>query len=135
LTVVVDASIALGWFFDDERSGASIGVLTRLAVHGTVVPGHWHLEIANGLLVALRRQRTTTERIEGFLSLLERLDVDVDSHTPLRACHATFAIAADHQLTIYDAAYLELSLRRSLPLATANRPLRAAAQRTGVDVL
>ena len=44
------------------------------------------------------------------------------------------AVAAAEGLTTYDAAYLELAIRRGLPLLTKDQALIAAAQRTGVAV-
>ena len=56
------------------------------------------------------------------------IDPDTDSY----AWTNTLQLADRFQLTVYDAAYLELAQRRSLPLATLDKPLRTAAGTLGI---
>lgn len=135
MTLVLDASVALSWFFDDERDPAGADVLRRVSRVGAIVPGHWRLEIANALLVALRRGRTTSERLTEMLRGLRRLSIETDDETAARAWDDVLGLAKSHRLTVYDAAYLELCVRRTLPLATADRALRDAARRAGVELV
>jgi predicted nucleic acid-binding protein len=72
--------------------------------------------------------------VEGFLSRLAAYDIVVDAETMSLAWAKTLDLAQQHDLSTYDAAYLELALRRQLPLATPDRPLIAAAQRAGVPL-
>ena len=115
-TLVLDASIALSWLLPNEVSNA---ILDRVAAEGAIVPAIWPLEIANSLLVAQRRARITAEHRSRSLQLLSSLPISVDADTAIQAWRETVALADRHSLSVYDAAYLELAVRRSLPLATS----------------
>ena len=132
---VLDCSVAVSWCFADEASEAGDALLRRLAADGAVVPGLWFLELANVLLGAVRRGRASHAEIHAFLGQLERLPVTKDAKTADRAFGQTLALAAAHDLTAYDAAYLELAMRRGLPLATRDAALIRAARATGVELL
>lgn len=133
--VVVDASIALAWCFDDEASPATEALLDEVSARGAVVPGLWHLEIANALLQAERSGRNIAEGITARLEYISRLPIATDMETAGRAWRETLALARAERLTTYDASYLELAIRGGLPLATRDRALAAAAKRAGVTVL
>jgi predicted nucleic acid-binding protein len=135
MSLVVDGSITLAWCFVDESSDQARHVQALVARDGAVVPAHWHLEVANGLLMGKRRGRITPPNREASLGLLWSLRLEVDDRTQARAFADTFALAERHQLTIYDAAYLELALRRGLPLATLDSQLHHAAIAANVPVL
>lgn len=134
--IVLDCSATLPWVFADEASPAADALLDQL-VQGerAWVPALWHLELGNVLLGAKRRNRIDQAGIEAFLSRLAVYDIAVDDQTMERAWQKTFDLALQHGLSTYDASYLELSLRRGLPLATLDRPLAAAARASGVPVL
>ncbi|MEP9387460.1 type II toxin-antitoxin system VapC family toxin [Mesorhizobium sp. KR9-304] len=132
---VVDASITLSWYFDDEKSLASDQVLDAVGKLGATVPGHWRLEVANSLRTAVRRGRATSDYRDAVLQQLSNLPIAIDSETAAHAWAGTLALADKHRLTPYDAAYLELALRRNLPLATLDNALQSAAQTEGVNVL
>ena len=133
---VLDCSATLPWVFADEASPAADALLDQL-VQGerAWVPALWHLELGNVLLGAKRRNRIDQAGIEAFFSRLTVYDIAVDDQTMERAWQKTFDLALQHTLSTYDASYLELSLRRGLPLATLDRPLAAAARASGVPVL
>ena len=132
---VLDCSATLPWVFGDEASPAADGLLDRL-VQGerAWVPALWHLELGNVLLGAKRRGRIDQAGIEGFLSRLAVYDIAVDDQTMERAWQKTLDLALQHSLSTYDAAYLELALRRGLPLASLDRELIAAARACGVTL-
>lgn len=132
---VLDASIALAWCFDDEASEDADLLAERLRDHGAFVPNLWHLELSNVLLQAERRGRITAADIAVRLRLLGQLPIETDAETHLRATRDTLALARAERLTAHDAAYLELAMRRGLPLASRDQDLRAAAKRLGVGVL
>lgn len=132
--LVLDASIALAWCFDDEASPATEALLDEVSTHGAVVPTLWHLELGNVLLAAERRGRTVQGGIVVRLRLFARLPIETDVETSERAWRETLVLARAEQLTLYDGAYLELAVRRGLPLATKDRDLAAAAKRVAVAV-
>jgi predicted nucleic acid-binding protein len=79
-----------------------------------------------------RRRRTTEAKVTQFVALVTSLPITIDDETTARAWQESLHLARAHNLTVYDAAYLELALRRGLPLATLDDPLKAAAAAVGV---
>ena len=101
-----------------------------------MVPCHWILEVTNSLLRANRHGRLRSrEHPADILGRLGELPIFVDEETSVRAWRETFALAETCRLTIYDAAYLELSLRLTAPLVTLDADLARAATAAGVDVM
>lgn len=131
--LVLDASATLAWCFDDERNADSDALLDRLAASAALVPGIWHFELANALLAAERRRRITASEIEDVYRLLNRLTIETDD--PVLTPGPVLALARAHRLTTYDAAYLDLALRRNLPLATRDSALARAAEAAGAALL
>ena len=132
MSIVIDASVALAWVFGDERHDAAWQVIERLRQAPAWVPAHFHLEVGNGLLTGLRRGRLTPEEMRTAIVALGALPIEVDLDTPGRAFSESWPLAADHGLTTYDAAYLELAIRRGLALATLDVNLARAARVEGV---
>jgi predicted nucleic acid-binding protein len=135
VSLVLDASLALAWYFQDEATPATDIVLDRVAQTGAIVPGLWRLELANGLQSAVRRGRITATYRDASLADLGQMRIETDAETDAHAWSATLRLAEKHALTLYDAAYLELAQRRRLPLATLDLDLRGAADNLGVAVL
>lgn len=135
MTLVVDCSVAVAWCIDDEASPDTDALLERVRDEGAVVPGLWHLELANVLLQAERRGRLKAADVAGRLELLRALPITTDDETPARAWRDVLALARAERLTTYDAAYLELALRKRAELATKDRELIEAARRAGLVVL
>jgi predicted nucleic acid-binding protein len=133
--VVLDASSALTWCFEDEASEAGDRLFRHVQDHGAVVPPLWHLEIGNIVLSAERRRRLTQTEVEGYLDLLRQLRIDTDAAPPERARADTLHLAREHTLSVYDASYLDLAMRRRLPLATLDTALQCAARAVGVDLI
>src|SRR5271155_3362140 len=125
-------SLALQWFLEDEADRRySLAVLASLSEKRALVPSLWYYEVGNGLLMAHRRKRVPTGSMEGFLSRLKALPIDVAPQIPAEILELP-AFALNHELTNYDAAYLALAERSGLPLATTDKRLRAAATSLGV---
>lgn len=135
MTFVVDSSLALAWCFRDEATPRTEELRDRAANHGSVVAHIWPLEVTNVLLHSQRRGRITSRELNDLLRLLEAHDVDVDVEGVSAVFSTVIDMAADQGLTTYDASYVELALRRSLPLATNDEAMRAAAGRLGVELL
>lgn len=134
-TFVLDASIALKWFFIDEADDLSKRLFLRLSAESAAVPATWPLEMTNSLLVAERAKRITADDLSSSVFRLQQLPVRVDNETASRAFDETLKLAREHGLTTYDAAYLELAARANLPLATADRDLARAARKLGTDLI
>ncbi|HEY7152954.1 MAG TPA: type II toxin-antitoxin system VapC family toxin [Gemmataceae bacterium] len=129
---VLDCSIAMAWFFRDEADAYAEAVQDALTKAEAIVPATWPLEVVNTLVVGERRKRSTEAQATTWLSYLRTLPIVVDDETAMRAWGDTLSLARAHQLSAYDAAYLELVLRRGLPLATLDDKLKAAATVVGV---
>jgi predicted nucleic acid-binding protein len=132
--LVLDASLALSWLFDDEATAETDRLLDRVRHEGAIVPALWRLELGNILLQAERRGRISRESIAERLMLIARLPISVDPETNARAWRDTLDIARSERLSAYDAAYLELALRRGAPLLTLDQELATAARCRGCDV-
>jgi predicted nucleic acid-binding protein len=135
VTLVLDSSATLGWIYPDEANDETIRIFEQVAMSSAWVPSIWRLEVANSLQIGVRSGRIDTAFRDTALSDLETLGISIDSDTDRFAWTATLQLADRFRLTLYDAAYLELARRRSLPLATLDRALRAAALALGVPVL
>ncbi len=132
---VIDASATLPWCFADEATEATNALLTRLRTGDEgIVPAHWPVEVANALLIAVRRTRIPPEDVHQFLEDLEVLPIRVDTTTKNLVRAGVFPLAEQYELTVYDAAYLELAIRQNLPLATLDDDLRKAARAAGVSL-
>jgi len=134
-TFVVDASAALAWCFEDEAGSWSDGLLERLRQGDRIlVPAHWPVEISNGLLVAVRRNRITSRQPSLFWDEFARLPIETEPALTSVQAKAVLALAEKHRLTVYDAAYLELALRRRMPLGTLDSDLHKSAEMEGVTL-
>ena len=131
---VLDTSIVMAWSFADETSAYADAVLDSLATTRTIVPVLWPLEVANALLMGERRGRSTESETIRWVGILGRLPIVIDDSTNSRAWGVTLGLARGHKLSAYDAAYLELAIRLRLPLATLDKPLKAAASAVGVPL-
>lgn len=134
--MVVDASIALSWCFEDEYSPLADTVLERLADGRAVAPAIWPLEVANGLRSGERRGRLDEHAIPVAARLLMTLPITVEE--PLRledAVGRVLHLARAAGVTAYDAAYIDLATRRGIPLATVDDQLARAAVAAGVDLV
>lgn len=132
--LVVDASIALTWCFEDEVTAATEAIGAQVDADGAVVPNLWRLEVANALLLAQRRGRLDRSGVEQRLRLLAALPISIDGETDAHAWNDTMLLARAERLTLYDAAYLELAIRINGTLATLDRALARAARHLGVAV-
>jgi len=135
MSLVIDSSATLAWVYPEEATEAIGQVFDRVIESGAWVPSLWWLEVANVLEMGVRRRRHDAAFRDASLSDLGLLPIKQDPDTHAQAWGATLELAARHRLTLYDAAYLELALRRRLPLATLDGDLRTAAQAEGVELL
>jgi predicted nucleic acid-binding protein len=118
-----------------ERTPGADAVLTEVTENGAVVPALWRLEVANALQMAVRRKRIDAAFRDSALTQLSRLSISADPETDAYAWTVILQLADRSQLTLYDAAYLELAGRRGLPLATLDRNLRDASAALGIALL
>ena len=134
--IVLDASVAVAWCFEDERTPFTEGVLDLLSAGTEVLaPAIWPFEVANALLVAEQRKRITVAQVTALLRRIAGLPISIEPIEPLRAFEQVLSVARQQNLTEYDAAYLELALRTGLPLATLDGKLKQAARSVDVGLV
>ena len=128
--------MALAWCFDDEAIPFTEAVLD-LMVRGVTarVPAIWPLEVSNAILSAERKKRTNTAQSTAFLRRIREFSISVEHSPTALAFDQILSLARQQSLTVYDASYLELAVRESLPLATLDANLRRAAGVVGVNLL
>ena len=133
--IVLDASLMVEWLIGENRASVARDAYDALAQDTVRVPSHWPVEVSNALRSEIRTGRLA---ISGFHRIMDRFDaldirvempIDLDEITPL----AQFATT--HELTAYDAAYVQLALQHRAALATLDGAMRAAAKRLSISLL
>ena len=135
--LVLDASVALAWIVraTDEQSRYASGILGLIERDATTcaVPHLWHVEIANqlrALKVAGRmtrvKQLNAVHRLEALTLYTHHLGIEV---------RQVLELAERYHVAAYDALYVFLAVRDSLPLATLDDGMAEAAQRAGVEIV
>lgn len=135
MSLVLDSSVTIAWAYNDETTPQILEVFDRVIANGAWVPSLWRIEVANMLEMKVRGRRNDAVFRDGVLANLSLLPISIDPETDRQAWGATLRLAERHRLTLYDAVYLELALRRGIPLATLDIELRAAAKAEGVKLL
>jgi predicted nucleic acid-binding protein len=130
VSFVVDCSVTARWFLPDESTAYSEAALDLLASRQGVVPGLWLSEFANVFLKLERHKLLAADLAEGVAARAEALGLQVDRDTPAPA--RLFQLARTYGISAYDATYLEVALRRGIPLACLDGGLRQAARRAGL---
>ncbi len=131
-TFVLDGSITIAWCQRDNPDHYADDVLNSLSDATAVAPAIWPLEVVNVLLAAERRQRVTRFQSRQFLNTLQMLPIQVEDHGDASPMESLLDVASRHGLTAYDAAYLDVALRRGIPLATLDAALRKACATAGI---
>ena len=94
------------------------------------MPALWLLEMGNLLISAQGRKRIDAAKRRKLMMAASALRLRVDREPVSMADMGH--LAASHGLTAYDAAYLELAMRRSLPMATLDAAMRKAMNASSV---
>jgi predicted nucleic acid-binding protein len=135
VSLVLDPSLTLAWYFEDERTDAADAVLSQVVDEGAVVPPLWRVEVLNAFQMGIRRKRIDTVFRDTALARLSAMAIDVDAESDMQVWTTTLHLADRFRLTAYDAIYLELAQRRQLPLASLDEELRRAGAALGVTLL
>ncbi len=132
MPVVIDNSVFMAWCMGDEDDPTANNAMLRMIDEGGVVPRIWWYELRNALLMSERRGRISQQQVLDTLADSQALGISIDDgHDEAQVLD----LARRLELTVYDSAYLEVALRRSLPLATLDDRLRKAAETIGVAVV
>lgn len=134
---VLDASMALAWLFPRQNPAEAAlaeQALDELDTEDFVVPVIWYGELANAILRGERKGMVSLSQTAAFLAELDSAEIETDADSPRQRQSVVLALARAHRLTAYDATYLELALRKGVPLATFDTQLADAARTAGVRV-
>lgn len=134
MSLVLDSSIAIAWLMPDEAAETADRAILRTMDEGADVPALFGLEVANVLLVSMRRQRIAPEAVAAGLTDLSAIEIRAEAAPSISTLREISDLAARHRLTAYDAAYLELARRLGATLATLDVPLATAARAESVAV-
>ena len=130
---LIDANITLTWLFDeDDRRTALDQQFQSLEL---VAPWLWRLEVVHAILVRERRKHITQAQGSRYLQALESLGIEIVDEPVNRTLTGLAQTARPHQLSSYDAVYLDLAVSLRLPLFTDDGNLRDAAERVGVNLI
>jgi predicted nucleic acid-binding protein len=132
--IVLDASMAISWLLNEPGSPAS-ELNEVLTTNRVTVPGHWPVEIGNALLMAVRRKRIDPGHLAQISAELARLDVAIEPPIEMDQLSALIEFAENQGLTLYDAAYVHLSMTSHSTLATLDEAMRKAAMRLRISIL
>jgi predicted nucleic acid-binding protein len=135
MSLVLDSSSVLAWIYPDEQGDLADRIFEQVIALGAWVPSLWRLEVANGLRTGLRCGRINIADRNAALADMSVLRIAVDLETDHHAWRTTLQLCDRFDLTVYDAAYLELAQRRALPLGSLDEELCAAARVLGVSVI
>ena len=131
--LVIDSSVSAAWVFEDEASSFTDGILERILAETAWVPALWVYECANVLITAQRRGRIDAPRRARLAESMMGLPLVIDRQ-PVTIAELDW-LSDRYSLSAYDAAYLELAIRRSVPLVTLDRALVKAARAANHPVL
>ena len=132
---IIDNSVVMAWCFEDEINPYADAVLDRLSQSTAIVPSIWPLEVVNVLLVAERCKRLKHGDSVRFITLLSQLPIVVEHEWPERVMKDLLALGRAHDLSSYDASYLDLAIRKDCPLATLDKKLIKAAKKNSINIL
>ena len=130
---VIDNSVVSGWLLQNQATAYSEAVATLLQTRRAVAPPLLRLEYTNVLRTACKRQRLSAEQAYEMLAMLGELPIDLDSS--VSSGPQLLDLALRHDLTAYDATYLDVALRRGAPIATQDAALANAARAAGLGVV
>ena len=133
MPMILDNSVVCGWLLESQATTYSDAIAQRLQEDHAVAPPLLRLEYANVLRTACKRGRLTAQQAQDAIAQLAELPVEIDAELP--DAGQLLALALRYDLSSYDAAYLDLALRRQLPVATQDVALAQAARLSGVGVV
>lgn len=134
MSLVLDTSATIAFLLDDERNSSTVSLFEKVGASGAIVPTLWAYEVANSLSIAVKRGRISSKNRSESLQNLMKLDIRVDNAEIETVSCDVVSLADLYQLTIYDAAYLELAQRTRVPLATLDDALQRACKASAVQL-
>ncbi|MDR2844753.1 MAG: type II toxin-antitoxin system VapC family toxin [Puniceicoccales bacterium] len=136
MNLVIDGSATLAILLPDEKGSPQAALINDAVTEADALlaPAHWLLETTNGILYATKGGRLGQLEAVEVLGIVQSLNVAFDNELNARV-QRVFLLAQQHSLTIYDAAYLELAIRKDATLATLDKALKRAAEANKVPCI
>ena len=132
---VIDNSVVMAWCFEDEANSYADTIQDMLIENKAFVPAIWPLEVTNVLLVAERKKRISKAGSGHFTALLSQLPIEVEPSDTDTIFHETISLARQYMLSSYDASYIELAIRKGLPIATQEKAIIRAAKKIQIEII
>ena len=132
---VIDNSVVMAWCFEDEANSYADTIQDMLIENKAFVPAIWPLEVTNVLLVAERKKRISKAGSGHFTALLSQLPIEVEPSDTDTIFHETISLARQYMLSSYDASYIELAIRKGLPIATQDKAIIRAAKKIQIEII
>lgn len=134
MTLILDSSVVIAWLMPDEQAGEADLAVAEAMVHGADVPALFALEVANAMMMNVRRKRIGLDAALAGLADLATLDIRPEVAPTPETLQTIATVAANHRVSAYDAAYLELARRLRGSLATLDGDLKTAAKAENVPL-
>src|SRR5918995_7187010 len=119
MTLVVDASVALKWFVDEEGSPRAVSLLN--SGEPMIAPDLVVAEVCNAGWKSLRRREIDAAQFDEIAADVSRVFVRLASLDQLIRRAAVIGRELDHP--IYDCLYLALAEAEDVAKVTADRPV------------
>lgn len=124
MRVVVDASVAVKWFFPEAGSQGALRLLE--GEPDLLAPDLIRAEVGNVLWKKWRRSEIEEQEAGLILRDFKRLPLQICSSEPLT--EAAWELAHTLERSFYDSLYLALAILAECPLVTADAKLYNALQ-------
>ncbi len=131
---VLDCSVTMPWILKNDSSGYSVKILKSLEKKQAIVPKLWAYEVCNVIAVAERRKKIKSYEALNFFKILYELPIQFDDEET-DIFYQIHPLTREFQLSSYDAAYLELAIRKKLPIATLDRAIQKASKKLGIKLV
>ena len=132
---VIDNSVVVSWLLEEEHVKKSREILNKLSSHQVCVPSIWPYELANALFVAEKRKRIKEADSVAFICDLKNLPIIIEESSFERIGKDVLSLSREHKITVYDASYIELALRKDLALASFDKEIIKVCKKIGVVVI
>lgn len=130
---VVDNSVVLSWVLKDENSKKSQKILNNLTSSRGYVPSLWPYELANALFVAQKRDRIKEVDSAAFIKHLKKLPIFIEESEYDTITKDVLSLSREHNITVYDASYMELAIRKNIAMASFDKLIIRLCQKIGID--
>ena len=123
----------MSWCLNEEAAETSSKLLKSIIKNEIVVPGLWAYEVTNTLTISVRRNKLTVAETYGLIKDIQLLPIEFDKPTT-ENLSSIFNIANEHNLSAYDAAYIELALRTNTQIASFDKEIIKVSERLGIKI-